>query len=257
MTTEQRGGQPQFRLNIKETPSVIDTEQREALDWYVEKVNNLPGMRVEEFPVTGEGGWEARISPDGKVQSIEGRHFSIKGRKVIAPTFGWNQPMVIQRSEEYIDTEGKRGRVSGMVLLLIDPNDNIFVSVSEEPGIAPQTVVEKEVHPIVRTPFQTSVEKLQQLSAGIENVDKTLFAVLNTLKGNRDLPSLIGEISWRPVDTDGNRIESHVLYGVLRLNQEASKLVSERNPSGKFLSRHQLKVLPLNGHLHIALSATS
>ena len=49
-----------------------------------------------------------------------------------------------------------------------------------------------------------------------------------------------------------------ILCGALKqlVTQEATDLVSEKIPQGRFLSRDELDVLPLNGHLHIALSAT-
>lgn len=255
MTMEKR---PEFRLNVvSEASRVMGAEQVEARDWYKEQLNTLPEMRVEKFAVTGEGGWEGRVTSEGKVESITGRHFDIEGRKVIT-NFTWNQPVIVQRSEEFIDSEGKANKISGMVLLLEDPNGRVFVSVGQEPGVEAQVVNGREIHPVVRTPFQTSVEKLQQLTAGNEKVDPTLSAVLSALKvDNQDLSSIVGDIPWVPVDTDGNRIESHVLYGILKLNEQAVKLVSEKIPQGRFFSRNQLNALPLNGHLHIALSVAS
>lgn len=250
---------PSFKLNVTEVPSVMDAEQQEARNWYNEQISRLPEMKVERFATTGEGGWEARLTPENQVESIRGRHFNIEGRKVTTSTFGWNQPLIIQRSEELTNERGEVDKISGIVLLLTNPEGKIFVGVVQEPGIKEQTVNGKEIHPVIRTPFQGSVEKLQQLANGIEKVDPILYSVLNILSkdSGKDLSALVQDIPLTKIPTDGNRIESNVLYGKLNLTQEAANLVSERIPQGRFLSKHQLDALPLNGHLHIALSATS
>lgn len=256
MTAENR---PQFRLNVEpEVSSDVDAEQREAADWYNEQLRNLSEMRVEEFNVTGEGGWEANLTPENQVESVRGRHFDIVGRKISTPSFGWNQPLIVQRSEVLITEGGEVDRISGIVLLLEDPRGRIFVSVAQEPGVKAKLVEGKEVHAVVRTPFQASVEKLQQLANGNESVDPVLFGVLNSLSrdSDGDLSSLVQGIPFKKVPTDGNRIDSNVLYGGLQLNQEAANLVAEKVPQGRFLLPNQLEALPLNGHLHIALSAT-
>ncbi|MEK7533951.1 MAG: hypothetical protein AAB600_01300 [Patescibacteria group bacterium] len=256
MTAESR---PELRLNVvSEVSSVVDAEQREAVDWYNEQLRNLPEMKVEPFNLTGAGGWEAKFTPEGQVEAVTGRHFDIEGRKVTTPNFGWNQPVIVQRSEELITNEGEIDRISGIVLLLENPRGQIFVSVAQEPGIKAQTVEGKEIHPVVRTPFQASVEKLQQLASGNEEVDPILYGVLNILSkdSGRNLSSMVQDMPLNRVPTDGNRIDSNVLYGALQLTQEAANLVAEKVPQGRFLSPNQLKVLPLNGHLHIALSAT-
>lgn len=255
MSAENR---PPFKLNVEPEFSVTDLEQAEAVNWYNEQLKNLPEMEIEPFSVTGAGGWEVNLTPENQVESIKGRHFDIVGRKITTPSFGWNQPIIVQRSEELTTTEGKIDRISGIVLLLEDTQGRIFVSVAQEPGIKAQVIEGKEVHPVVRTPFQASVEKLQQLASGNEKVDSILYGVLDSLSkdSGRDLSSMVQDIPFKRVPTDGNRIESNVLYGALQLTQEAANLVAQKVPQGRFFSPNQLEVLPLNGHLHIALSAT-
>lgn len=255
MTAERSPG---FRLNVvSEASREVDVEQKDARDWYTEQLRNLPEMRVDPFAVTGAGGWEAKLTPDGEVEAINGRHFTIEGRKVTS-TNAWKQPIMVQRSEEYVNNEGEVDRISGIVLLLTDPSSRVFVSVAQEPGIKAQTIEGKEIHPVVRTPFQTSVEKLQQLASGNEGVDPILYAVLSVLSKDesKDISAVIQDLPLKKVPTDGNRIDSNVLYGELQLSQEAADLVSEKVPQGIFLSPNQLEALPRNGHLHIALSAT-
>ena len=259
MAAENR---PEFRLFVvPEVRSFVTAEQREAVRWYDEQLRNLPEMRVEPFAVTGAGGWEAKLTPEGQVEAVTGRHFTIEGRKITAPNFGWNQPIIVQRSEELLSNKGEIDRISGIALLLIDlrPQVRFFVQITQEPGVKAQIVEGKEIHPIVRTPFQTSVEKLQQLASGNEKVDPILYAALDILSKGRgkDLSSMVQNTPLVKVPTDGNRMDSNVLYGALELTQEAADLVSEKIPQGKFLSLHQLTALPLNGHLHIALSITS
>lgn len=142
MSTENR---PQFKLNVgPEYFSVSNSEQVEALEWYREQLNNLPEMKVESFPVTGAGGWEAKLTPEAEVEAVTGRHFTIEGRRVTTPTFLWNQPIIVQRSEEFINKVGETDKISGIVLLLTDPRDRIFVSVVQEPGIQAQAVEGKK-----------------------------------------------------------------------------------------------------------------
>jgi len=256
MTQENK---PEFRLNVvPEVSRVVGVEQKEAIDWYTEQLRNLPEMKVGSFPVTGAGGWEAKLTPEGQVEAVTGRHFTIEGRKVTTPTFGWNQPIIVQRSEELITNEGEIDRISGIVLLLEDIHGRIFVSVAQEPGIKAQIFEGKEVHPVVRTPFQTSVEKLQQLASGDEKVDPILYAVLSVLSRDevKDISSILQDLPLKKVPTDGNRIDSNVLYGKLQLTEEAADLVCEKITQGRFLNGNQRDVLPLNGHLHIALSVT-
>lgn len=257
MTAENR---PPFRLNVEsESFSVVDLEHAEAVQWYTEQLKNLPEMKVEAFNVTGAGGWGVKLTTENQVEWIRGRHFDIVGKKISTPNSGWNQPIIVQRSEEFTTSEGEVDKISGIVLLLTDPWDRVFVSVTQEPGIKAQIIEGKEVHPVVRTPFQASVEKLQQLASGNEKLDPILYGVLDSLSKDdrKDLSSMVQDIPFKRVPTDGNRIESNVLYGVLQLTQEATDLVSEKIPQGRFLSRDELDVLPLNGHLHIALSATA
>lgn len=256
MSAENRS---QFRLNVVLEPSrVVGAEQVEARDWYDEQIRNLPEMKVESFPVTGAGGWEVNLTPENQVESIGGRHFDIVGIKITTPSSPWNQPIIVQRSEELVTNEGEVDRISGIVLLLEDIHGRIFVSVAQEPGIKAQIVEGKEVHPVVRTPFQTSVEKLQQLASGDEKVDPILYAVLSVLSrdGAKDISSILQDLPLKKVPTDGNRIDSNALYGKLQLTEEAADLVSEKIPQGRFLNGNQRDVLPLNGHLHIALSVT-
>lgn len=250
---------PEFRLNVvSEASRVMRAEQIEVREWYNEQLRKLPEMRVEPFAVTGAGGWEAKLTPENQVESIGGRHFEIVGRKITTSISPWNQPIIVQRSEELITNEGENDRISGIVLLLEDIHGRIFVSVAQEPGIKAQIVEGKEVHPVVRTPFQTSVEKLQQLASGNEEVDPILYAVLSVLSRDeaKDISSILQDLPLKKVPTDGNRIDSNVLYGDLQLTEEAADLVSEKIPQGRFLNGNQRDVLPLNGHLHIALSVT-
>ncbi|MBF8250307.1 MAG: hypothetical protein HW400_908 [Candidatus Levybacteria bacterium] len=251
---------PNFRLNIvsrgKETD--VTPEQRVAINWYEFKAARLPQMKIEKSTVTGLGGWEVQLTKENQVELISGKHFSIEGIKVSTPSNFWNQPLMIQRSEKVVTDKGEIERISGIVLIITDPKGRIFVEVGQEPGVKSQTGRGNEVHPIVRTPFQSSVEKMRQLSNGEEKADPILFNVLRILSkdGSGDISSIIQGIPFRKVPTDGNRIESNVLYGVLKLTTEEADIIFQEVPQGRFFSRHQLDALPLNGHLHIALSVT-
>lgn len=258
MTPEQGST---FSLNLvpPEGRLPLSAEQQEAKDWYEKQLRLLPPFQTKDSQMTGVGGWEAKLTPDRQVISIEGRHFRILGREIVKGLLRWVQPILIQRSEKFTTKEGKVDEISGIVLLLKNPDGKIFISVDQEPGIQVQNVEGKNVRPIVRTPFQASIEKLQRLSGGDEKADPSLHSILDILsKGNgKDLSLIVQDIPFRKVSTDGNRMESNVLYGAINLTREAADLVERENPQGKFVSRDQLNVLPFNGHLHIALSATS
>src|SRR5579872_4423604 len=75
--------------------------------------------------------------------------------------FSWNQPFMVQGAKNVETTNGETIPVSGMVFLLVDPKDRVFLSVEQEPGARDMSVGEKVLKPIVRSPLQTSVAKLE------------------------------------------------------------------------------------------------
>lgn len=73
---------PQFRLNVA-SEAFFDVEQHVARNWYDEQISHLPEMKVERFAATGEGGWEARLTPEGRVDSISGSILTSKEERLL------------------------------------------------------------------------------------------------------------------------------------------------------------------------------
>lgn len=244
-----------FRLNIKTVEtSVITAEQKAAFDWYREQLKTLEEQKVKETNVTNGKDWLVTLTPKGEVQKIESTKgfFKIEGRH---PGPEWDQPMIVQSTESAETGEGELIRLSGIVIRIKDQADRTLVVIANEPGADIVEADGKELHPQVRTPVQASVAKLKLLEAGEESKDPVLFRLLTGL-GKRSLRDAIESVELSKVATDANRLESNVYYGAISVQgEEATRL--EELTGGKFLSREQLKVLPVNGHTNIALSVTS
>lgn len=249
MSEAPRPTPAELKLNIQRTPeSSPDPDIQAAIAWYKEKLAGLPEMKVEDAPVTDGEKWKAELK-DGQIEAVRGTHFAVEGRRVSLPTFSWNQPMIEQARENGI---------SGIILLVKNIDGKYLMTVAQEPGANKVAVNGKETHPVVRTPVQTSVVKLQQLSEGQQEVDPTLYGVLNALSGDgRSMQDIISSIPLREVKTDANRIDSSVVYGVLDVDEQLAAGL-EQSTGGKFLTRKQIGALDtVNGHTHVALSAAS
>lgn len=238
----------EFSLNIVRTPDVsADPEIQVALDWYKERLGLLPEMRVEKAPVTDGDKWKGEIK-DGQVEGISGAQFTIEGRDV-SSIFSWRQPIINQSRDNGI---------SGIIILARNKEGKYFMTVAQEPAANKVEIKGKETHPVVRTPIQTSVTKLQQLVEGRQEVDPTLYGVLSALSGEgRTMNDIVSSIPLKEVKTDANRIDSSVVYGVIDVNDDlASNL--EQVTGGMFLSRKQISAIDsVNGHTHVALSVAS
>jgi hypothetical protein len=230
-------------------------EVRGVFDWFNERMKALPEMKVTISPVTDGDKWKAELTSDQQVKEIRGAQFSIQGIDVVSK-FSWRQPLLIQAKEKAL-TENGEVEVSGIVLLMKNTKGETFLTVEQEPGIKAQIVDGKEVHPVTRTPIQTSVTKLRQLTEGQEKVDPTLYSVLQNLaEYARESPvAFINNLSLSKASIDGNRIGSDVLYGVLKLDDQTASKMQEKVPQGRWCSKKEVAALGLmgvaNGHLQL------
>jgi len=246
-----------FVLNVKKTPeSSSDPEIQAALDWYHERLRLLPELKVTDFFVTDGEKWRGTITPEGQVQDVQGAQFAVKGLKAELSNFSWNQPYIAQGYELAEDTDGEEIKVSGIVIIVTDPEGKVLLSAANEPKAKEKIIDGVEKHPVIRTPIQTSVTKLKQLEAGEEKADPILFAILNDLAQvtGKDLRGTVKELEVKPPTPDGNRLESYVYYGELPVTADRAKELAEKT-GGMFLSKKQRQALEveINGHAHNAL----
>lgn len=243
-----------LRLNIRNKETVsANSEIQEVRKWYQERLRELPEFKVTEAPITDGEKWTHALTPEGQLDKVVGAHFGVIGAH-IESTFSWNQPLVRQRTETAYSLEGDEIKISGIVLLVKDPQNKVLLTVAQEPGVDRVDVEGKELHPVLRSPVQTSVEKLKQLEKGNEKVDPVLAKVLSSLaRDGQTIRDVIENIPLEKIPTDGNRIEANVYYGLLAISQELSDDLVQ-NEAIKFLSKEQYEALPLNGHTQIALS---
>jgi hypothetical protein len=232
----------------------------EAKDWLNEMVRNLPEMKISETNLTDGTLWRADIDiKNGETRSINGKHFNIGGIRIDTPSLTWNQPILKQITEVADTTDGELN-VSGLVLLMRSPKHKIFLVVAQEPGVSKLLVEGKETHPIIRTPIQTSVTKLQQIMDDQEKADPILFKILKSFsqENGESVVKLMNSMSFTKVSTDGNRISSDVLYGLLDLNNQTVENVQKLIPVGRWCSEQEVAALCLmgkiNGHSQVALN---
>lgn len=233
-------------------------EVRGVFEWFKERVRALPEMKVSMSPITDGDKWKGELTPGGQVKEIRGAQFSIEGIDV-ASRFSWHQPILVQNTEKAQTQDGEI-ELSGIVLLLKNSKEEIFLTVEQEPAADAQIADGKEWHPIVRTPIQTSVTKLRQLTEGQEKVDPTLYSVLQSLAEStgKSMNDTVGELSLSKASIDANRMKSNVYYGVLSLDEQMANRLQERVPNGRWCSRKEIAALTLtgvaNGHLQLGVS---
>src|SRR5215469_6639977 len=118
---------------LKPPEQVDDPEILDAVTWYKEKLGELPEMRVTKSPITDGINWTEKREED-KLDEVNSGFFSAEGLDVQKGTFNWHQMMLRQRSEELIAQDGQTEEISGVVLLLRDPEGKVFIIVDQEPG---------------------------------------------------------------------------------------------------------------------------
>lgn len=250
-------------------------EYAAVFSWFFKEVGRLPEMKVNRSPLTNGKDWKATIGKKGEVDKITSPFFSLEGVDVSSTPLSWHQGAVIQRTEVLPTKSGEKTEVSGIIILLQNPKGETLVTVAQEPLMpatyraADKKLSQKwipqgtELHPVVRSSIQTSVEKLKQITtseASGMRYDPTLTTLLATIATDRKAPitDILNGIAFSKAPTDGNRIVSNVVYGALEVSDEAAKKISEAVASGRWCSQKELDALVVsgltNGHLNVAQS---
>lgn len=245
----------------------------EVGQWYAEKLKNLPELRVETgIPLTDGVSWAAEMTQDGEVQrvynpqrpffTVEGARITRMDSQVGGKDFSWVQPGLFEPEEEFATDTGEKGTAASMVPIIVDEHGRYFLSVEQEP-FAPKVEIDaKEMHPIIRSPLQTSVQKLTDIANGEIEKDPRLASLLDLLRGQQGMYEFITQMQFVRVPTNGNRMVSNVLYARLLANDNLAREIQERIPNGRFMTRDEVKILTtlpgcsVNGLTYIAISST-
>lgn len=237
-----------------------------VMRWYQETVGKLPEMRVNITPLK-----------DTKESTVNPNFFSYANVDVTVPSGSWQQGGIIQRGEKLPTSTNETQEFHGVTILLTDPDGKIFVTVSQEPMAgtkfrtsigtlrdtgAPGTI---EIHPVVRSPLQTSTEKLSRVTASEHQgraIDPTMTTILKDVAEEQRMKvsDLINHIPLAGAPTDGNRMQSDILYGSLAVSGDLAAKIAHDVPGGRWVSPRELDALTIlgatNGNLNIARNVT-
>jgi len=230
--------------------------------WYKESCKKLPEMRVTMTPVK-----------ETKNAISNPAFFSYVNVDVTTPLKSWQQGGIMQRGDILPTTHGETITSHGSAILLVDRKGNTFVTVSQEP-MAPArhrtaggTLLDKsapgavEIHPVVRTPLQTSAEKLKRIIKNEHEgraADSVMTNILYSLARDRNqtISDVVSSVPLSPSMTDGNRMQSDILYGTLSVTDKEAQEISKLAPSGHWTTPKELDALTVmgatNGTLNIA-----
>lgn len=259
------------------TELVKRTEFAAVFRWYKEQCSQLPEMRVTTSPLTDGATWKASKAVNGEIDKVHNTFFSLEGIDVATPVHSWHQAAVLQRTELLPTKQSEKTPVSGVVIMITNPNHETFVTVTQEPLVSAQyrgqhgdlspkkSTHATEVHPIVRSAIQTSVEKLQKIAANETDgarFDQQLYTLLRTIAKDKNISimDLVSSVPLSKAPTDGNRIVSNVIYGNIDVNEAQSADIEKALPQGRWCKPAELDALITagltNGHLTIAKSIT-
>lgn len=263
----QSPNEPLFRANVLSSRELTKSKEfAPVLAWYKEACAVLPEMRVNLTPVK-----------DAKEANVNPAFFSYINVDVTTPRQSWQQGGIIQRSESFPSSAGEIIHADGVTILLTDPDGNTFVTVSEEPMAnaqfrGPDGVLHTkkltgatEIHPVVRSPLQTSAEKLKRITRSAHEgrtIDPAMTAILTHIAAERHqhVRDLLGTIPLSQSPTDGNRLKSDLLYGMLTVSQELAAHIAAVVRTGRWVTPKELDALTVmgvtNGNLNIARSVT-
>ena len=259
-------------IQTLKVPLLAPTEQLKGAEfadlntWLKEQMNALPEMKVKKTPLSDKDSWKAVMTPDGQVDSVSSPFFAVEGIDVASNDKSWHQGAVIQRSEFLPTKSGEKAEISAVIILLKDPQNRTFVTMTQEPlADVKRTDTKKEIHPVVRSSIQTSVQKLQLISrsANLGNqYDKALTSILTTIANDRKstVTDILNATNFSKAPTDGNRIASNVAYGSMDVSDALAKKLETTVPTGRWCTQKELDALVVsgmsNGILNIARSVT-
>lgn len=262
---------------LSATKELQSPEMAPLYSWFQKEIARLPEMKVTKAPLTDGKDWKKAMLPNGEIDKVSNRFFSIEGIDVQSHPLSWHQGAIIQRSEHVPTVSGEKTEVSGMVILIENPKGETFVTVAQEPlanavystpdkKMSVKWIPQgKEVHPVVRGSIQTSVEKLNRILSNESTAmkyDPKLTTLLDTVAAARQdsIANVLKSIPLSKAPTDGNRISTHVAYGRLEVSDATAQKISDALPDGRWCSAKELDALVIsgltNGHLNVARSIT-
>ena len=236
-------------------------------NWYQEQLRNFGEMTSEPAPLTDGKQWKGELTQSGEVDRVVGSYFIVQGRNITrynpdgTVSFKWTQPGLIHKEVEMIipSKEGQElVRISGIVGIIRDEKGNVLLSLSPEPfAHTPKKV-------LVRTPFQTSVAKLQGIIDGQRELDPLLFDLIGSIDPGKSMDEIfrMGKLELFPLPyADANRIEATNLGFSIHVRD--SELIKKLENDGKnrWCSPKEVAALAkaglLNGHSSAVILATS
>ncbi len=265
--TPNTHNEPIFQAAVL-SPSEIAKSKEFApvLAWYTESCNKLPEMHVDITPVK-----------DAKTTNVNPDYFSYANVDITTPRKSWQQGGIMQHAESLSLGNSETIDVHGVTILLTDPDGRTFVTVSQEPmanakfrTAEGQLKIKKmtdttEIHPVVRSPLQSSAEKLKRIARSAHEglaLDPSMTIILARIATERGqtVQNLLGSIPLSESATDGNRLKSNVLYGNLTVPHTIAAEIAKDVRSGRWVTPAELDALTVmgvtNGNLNIGRSVT-
>ena len=228
---------PVFKPNIIGQKDLLNRKDiAPAIKWYQETAAKLPEMKVNITPI--KDAKESTANPD---------FFSYANVDVTTATGSWQQGGILERGEN---------GVHGVTILLTDPDGKIFVTLGREP-LAKGAVV--------RSPLQSSAEKLKRVTESPNRgraTDPAMAAVLGAIATEKNMlvSDVVNSVPLSRAATDGNRMQSEVLYGTIPVSQRLAEKIAKDVPLGRWTAPKELDALTVmgvtNGSLNIARSVT-
>lgn len=253
---------PQLDFRSSRVESILaGPELRAVKTWYEEQLKNFGEMTVEPAPLTDGNQWKKELTADGEVGKVDGPFFTLQGQTVTkynsdgSVGFKWTQPGLTQKEGE-VNIPSKEGRekvrISGFVGIVKDENDNILLSLSQEPfAHTPKKVV-------ARTPFQTSAAKLQGVISGKRELDPQLFDLITSMVPGRNPEEIFGMgiLDVFPLPhADANRIDATNIGFTMKVTDPELIKKLENNGKNRWCTQQEASALAKAGLLNGLTSA--
>lgn len=240
-------------------------EYTDLNNWYQERLANLGEIEVTRSAVTGAGGWNKELTPEGEVDRIAGAFFTVDGFDVIVRNpdgsrrFGWHQPGLVN-AESPINLPSPEGNqemnVSGFVGVIMDPERNVLLTVTQEP------LADTPKRALARTPFQTSATKLQGLLDGKDELDPTLADLLKKVGDGKAINEMFasGDVDVFPLAlADANRISATNIGFGITIQDETLRDSLAADGRNRWCNNDEVRALKraglLNSHTASAIDA--
>lgn len=242
-----------------------DPEFAGVNNWYNEQLKNFGEMVGKRAPLTDGKNWKKELTQDGEVENVDGSFFILQGETITKLDKDgkflstWTQPKLSQKEKVIVipSAEGDEEiRISGFVGIAMNGH-KILLTLAQEPF----SHTSKKV--LIRTPFQASVTKLQDLIDGKRESDPQLFDLTASLVPGKSPTEIIrlGELETFPLPyADANRIEASNLGFTVHLRDSEIIKKLENNGKNKWCTLQEVVALTrvglLNGHTAAAVLAS-